>query len=342
MSDSSASGFRGLRLTNTLTRAKEDFVPIDPANVRMYVCGPTVYDFAHIGNARPVIVFDVLFRLLRHLYGADHVTYVRNITDVDDKINAAASEAGVPIETITGKYAAIYREDMARLGVTPPDVEPLATGHIAQIIAMCESLIAAGHAYAAQGHVLFDVGSFADYGKLSGRSTDELIAGARIDVAPYKKNPADFVLWKPSGADLPGWDSPWGCGRPGWHIECSAMAAAHLGETIDIHAGGVDLVFPHHENEIAQSRCAHGTPVFARFWLHNGMLTFGGAKMSKSIGNVVDPDTLIDEYGLGPVRYFFLREVSYGQDGSYSTDAIVARINADLANEFGNLAQRTL
>lgn len=322
-----------LRLHNSLTRSVEEFRPADPDRVTMYLCGPTVYSFVHIGNARGPVVFDVLARVLRRKY--PRLVYARNITDVDDKINAAASEAGVPIETITGKYAAIYREDMARLGVTPPDVEPLATGHIAQIIAMCESLIAAGHAYAAQGHVLFDVGSFADYGKLSGRSTDELIAGARIDVAPYKKNPADFVLWKPSGADLPGWDSPWGRGRPGWHIECSAMAAAHLGETIDIHAGGVDLVFPHHENEIAQSRCAHGTPVFARFWLHNGMLTFGGAKMSKSIGNVKQLHALLEQYPPEALRYALL-SAHYRQPLDWS-ETLIEQSIATLDRLYGTL-----
>ncbi|HKV65134.1 MAG TPA: cysteine--tRNA ligase, partial [Rhodanobacteraceae bacterium] len=241
-----------LRLHNSLTRRVELFVPTDSDRVTMYLCGPTVYSYVHIGNARGPVVFDVLARLLRRTYG---LVYARNITDVDDKINAAALEAGLPITAITDQYAAIYREDMARLGVAPPDVEPVATQHIAAILAMCENLMASGHAYAAEGHVLFDVAKFPDYGKLSGRSTDEMIAGARIEVAPYKRNPADFVLWKPSTAEQPGWDSPWGRGRPGWHIECSAMAAAHLGETIDIHAGGVDLVFPHHENEIAQSTC---------------------------------------------------------------------------------------
>jgi cysteinyl-tRNA synthetase len=292
-----------LRLYNSLTRRVEPFNPADPRRVTMYVCGPTVYSYVHIGNARGPVVFDVLARLLRGRYG---LVYARNITDVDDKINAAAHVASVPIATITERYAAIYREDMARLGVAPPDVEPRATEHIAAIIAMCEKLIANGCAYAADGHVLFDVARFADYGKLSGRSTDELIAGARIEVAPYKKNPADFVLWKPSTPDLPGWDSPWGRGRPGWHIECSAMAAAHLGDTIDIHAGGVDLVFPHHENEIAQSTCAHDGKTFARYWLHNGMLTFDGAKMSKSVGNVKQLHALLDQHPPEALRYALL------------------------------------
>ncbi|HEX7111430.1 MAG TPA: cysteine--tRNA ligase, partial [Mizugakiibacter sp.] len=263
-----------IRLYNTLSRQLEPFVPLDPQRVTMYVCGPTVYNYVHIGNARPPVAFGLLARLLRRHY--PKVVYARNVTDVDDKINAAAKAAGVPIGTIAERYAAAYREDMARLGVDPPDLEPHATAHIPQIIAMCERLIADGHAYAADGHVLFDVTSYPAYGQLSRRSTDEMLAGARIEVAPYKRNPGDFVLWKPSTPDLPGWDSPWGRGRPGWHIECSAMAEAHLGVTIDIHAGGNDLMFPHHENEVAQSTCAHGGKPFARYWLHNGMLTFEG------------------------------------------------------------------
>ncbi|MHB8570867.1 MAG: cysteine--tRNA ligase, partial [Metallibacterium sp.] len=261
-----------LQLHNSLTRRVEDFVPLDPQRVTLYVCGPTVYHYIHIGNARPAVVFDLLARLLRRHY--PRVVYARNITDVDDKINAAAQAAGAPIATITDRYVAAYREDIARLGVAEPDVEPCATAHIDAIVAMCRKLIASGHAYAAADHVLFNVDSFADYGKLSGRSIDEMIAGARVEVAPYKRNPADFVLWKPSAPELPGWDSPWGRGRPGWHIECSAMAEAHLGETIDIHAGGIDLQFPHHENEIAQSTCAHPDPEhpgkgkpLARYWL---------------------------------------------------------------------------
>ncbi len=322
-----------LRLYNSLSRRVETFEPIDPSRVTMYLCGPTVYSYVHIGNARGPVVFDVLARLLRRKY--PRLVYARNITDVDDKINAAAIEAGVPIAAITDRYAAIYREDMARLGVAPPDVEPLATRHIAAIVAMCESLIASGHAYAAEGHVLFDVAKFADYGKLSGRSTDELIAGARIEVAPYKKNPADFVLWKPSTPDLPGWDSPWGRGRPGWHIECSAMAAAHLGDVIDIHAGGVDLVFPHHENEIAQSRCAHGTKTFARFWLHNGMLTFGGAKMSKSVGNVKQLHALLEKYPPEALRYALL-SAHYRQPLDWS-EALIEQSIATLDRLYGTL-----
>ncbi len=282
-----------LRLYNNLHRRLQSFEPLDPERVTMYLCGPTVYDYVHIGNARGPVVFDVLARLLRRKY--PKLVYARNITDVDDKINAAAAALGVPITTITDKFTAIYRDDMARLGVVPPDSEPHATEHIPQIIAMIEQLIASGHAYAAEGHVLFSVPSFAAYGQLSRRSVEDMIAGARVEVAPYKTDAADFVLWKPSTPDLPGWNSPWGIGRPGWHIECSAMAAAHLGETIDIHAGGVDLQFPHHENEVAQSTCAHGGKVFARFWLHNGMLNFGGAKMSKSLGNVSVLHQLLDK-----------------------------------------------
>jgi cysteinyl-tRNA synthetase len=274
-----------LVLHNTLTRRKEVFEPLDSKNVRMYVCGPTVYDFAHIGNARPVIVFDVLYRLLRHTYGAKHVRYVRNITDVDDKINAAAKASGESIRSVTERTAKAFHEDVAALGALPPDVEPRATEHVAQMIDMTERLIASGHAYAADGHVLFSVASVRDYGRLSGRTRDEMIAGARVEVAPYKRDPADFVLWKPSPDDLPGWDSPWGRGRPGWHIECSAMSEAHLGETFDIHGGGLDIIFPHHENEVAQSVSAHHGKPFVRYWVHNGMLLVNGEKMSKSLGN---------------------------------------------------------
>ena len=282
-----------LRLHNTLTRQKEDFAPLDPQNVRMYVCGPTVYDYAHIGNARPVIVFDVLFRLLRHLYGDKHVVYVRNVTDVDDKINARAAEtakakaisveqARVEITTATARQ---YVEDVTALGCLPPTFTPRATEYIAQMVAMIATLVNTGFAYEAEGHVLFDVSKKADYGKLAHRSLDEMIAGARVEVAPYKKNPMDFVLWKPSDAETPGWDSPWGRGRPGWHIECSAMGEALLGQTFDIHGGGIDLMFPHHENEIAQSESAHHGHPLARYWLHNGFLQVEGEKMSKSLGN---------------------------------------------------------
>jgi len=275
-----------LRLYNTATRRKEIFEPLDPRDVRLYVCGPTVYDFAHIGNARPAIVFDVLFRLLRHTYGADHVRYVRNITDIDDKINAAAKANGESIRELTTRTAAAFHDDVAALNCLPPTVEPRATEHIPQIIAMIERLIASDHAYRAEGHVLFSIASDPDYGTLSGRSRDEMIAGARVEIAPYKKDPADFVLWKPSTAEQPGWDSPWGRGRPGWHIECSAMSDAHLGETFDIHGGGLDLIFPHHENEIAQSVRAHDGRPFVRYWLHNGFVTLEGEKMAKSVGNV--------------------------------------------------------
>ncbi|WP_424813140.1 cysteine--tRNA ligase [Roseococcus sp. YIM B11640] len=284
-----------LRFHNSLTRREEPFRALDPEHVKLYVCGPTVYDLAHLGNARPVVVFDVLARLLRRLY--PRVTYARNITDVDDKINARARESGEPISAITARTTADFHRDMAALGNLPPDVEPTATAHIAEMIAMNEKLIARGHAYAAEGHVLFSVGSFGDYGKLSGRNQDELLAGARIDVAPYKRDPGDFVLWKPSADDMPGWDSPWGRGRPGWHIECSAMSWKHLGEQFDIHGGGADLLFPHHENEVAQSRCAFGTSFMAHTWLHNGMLLVDGEKMSKSLGNFF---TLRDILAQGP------------------------------------------
>jgi cysteinyl-tRNA synthetase len=285
-----------LRLYDTLTREKRPFKPLDPARVRMYVCGPTVYDFAHIGNARPVIVFDVLFRLLRHLYGAEHVTYVRNITDVDDKINARAAEEypNLPlneaIRQVTEKTDRQFHEDVAALGCLPPTVEPRATEHIAEMKTLIERLVASGHAYVAEDHVLFSVSSMPDYGKLSKRSLDEMIAGARVDVAPYKRDAMDFVLWKPSKPGEPAWPSPSGIaapGRPGWHIECSAMSWKHLGETFDIHGGGIDLVFPHHENEIAQSRCAFHSPVMANYWMHNGFLQVEGEKMAKSEGNFI-------------------------------------------------------
>jgi cysteinyl-tRNA synthetase len=274
-----------LALYNTLTRHKDVFEPADPARVTMYVCGPTVYNYAHIGNARPAVVFDVLARLLRRLY--PKVIYARNITDIEDKIIAAAREQGVEIGVITDKYAKIYRDDMGTLGVLPPDIEPKATETIDGMIAMMERLVASGHAYAAEGHVMFNVTAYADYGHLSGRDRDDMVAGARVEVAPYKKDPADFVLWKPSTPDQPGWDSPWGRGRPGWHIECSAMVEKHLGTTIDIHGGGIDLQFPHHENEIAQSTCSHGGALFSRFWMHNGFVNIEKEKMSKSIGNVL-------------------------------------------------------
>ncbi len=276
-----------LRFHNTLTRRKEAFVPLEPGRVRLYACGPTVYDNLHIGNGRMLIVFDVLFRVLRHVYRADHVSYVRNITDVDDKINARAAERGIDIRVLTDEMITIFHADAAALGCLPPTVEPRATDHIAPMIAIMEKLIANGHAYAAEGHVLFDVPSMPDYGRLTNRTTDEQIAGARIEVAPYKRSPTDFVLWKPSTAAEPGWDSPWGRGRPGWHLECSAMSWQHLGETFDIHGGGIDLAPVHHENEIAQSRCAFGHDIMAKVWMHNGHLQVEGEKMSKSLGNFV-------------------------------------------------------
>ncbi|ETX30703.1 cysteine--tRNA ligase [Roseivivax isoporae] len=300
-----------IRLTNTRTRTKEDFAPIDPGNVRMYVCGPTVYDRAHLGNARPVVVFDVLYRLLRHVYGTDHVTYVRNFTDVDDKINARAAETGRDIAAITEETIGWFHEDMDALGALRPDHAPRATGWIAQMVEMIADLIARGHAYAAEGHVLFDVNSYDGYGRLSGRSVEDMIAGARVEVAPYKKHPMDFVLWKPSGPDLPGWDSPWGRGRPGWHIECSAMAGGLLGESFDIHGGGNDLMFPHHENEIAQSACAHPEGDFARVWLHNEMLQVEGKKMSKSLGNFFTVRDLLDDGIPGEVIRFVLLSAHY-------------------------------
>jgi cysteinyl-tRNA synthetase len=286
-----------LTLYNTLTRRKEIFEPLDPERVRLYVCGPTVYDDAHIGNARAVVVFDLLYRVLRHEYGVDHVTYVRNITDVEDKIMAAARASGQTIDQVTARTTAQFHEDMAALGNLPPDIEPRATEYIPQMIAMIERLIASGHAYRAEGHVLFRVASYAKYGALSRRSRADMIAGARVEVAPYKEDPGDFVLWKPSSPELPGWPSPWGRGRPGWHIECSAMCENTLGETFDIHGGGLDLVFPHHENEIAQSVSAHDGRPFARYWLHNGMLTVGGVKMAKSERNFI---TVRDVLGKAP------------------------------------------
>ncbi len=325
-----------LHLYNTLSRRVEPFQPQDPAGPTMYVCGPTVYNYVHIGNARGPVLFGVLAALLRRRFGG--LRYARNITDIDDKINAAAREAGTPISTVTDKYAAAYREDMAMLGVDgefAPDIEPAATDHIAEIIAMCERLIADGHAYAAEGHVLFSVASFGDYGKLSRRDPEEMLAGARIDVAPYKRDAGDFVLWKPSTDALPGWDSPWGRGRPGWHIECSAMAAAHLGETIDIHAGGIDLQFPHHENEIAQSECAHGGQVFARFWLHNGMLNFGGAKMSKSLGNIERVHDLVRTHPPEALRYALL-SAHYRQPLEWS-DGLIEQSVRTLDRLYGTL-----
>ena len=313
-----------LRLYDTLTREKRTFTPIDSARVRMYVCGPTVYDFAHIGNARPVIVFDVLFRLLRHVYGEKHVTYVRNITDVDDKINARSAELGISIRKLTEETYRNFKEDVAALGCLSPTVEPRATEHVEEMKALIERLVKSGHAYVAEDHVLFDVASMKDYGKLSNRSLDEMIAGARVEVAPFKKDPMDFVLWKPSGPGEPAWSSPSGIkkpGRPGWHIECSAMSWKHLGETFDIHGGGIDLVFPHHENEIAQSRCAFQTPVMANFWMHNGFLQVEGEKMSKSLGNFVTINDLLKDWP-GEVVRFTMLQTHYRQPMNWTLSGL--------------------
>ncbi|MCL4759937.1 MAG: cysteine--tRNA ligase [Rhodocyclaceae bacterium] len=292
-----------IRLHNTLRGQKEVFVPHDPQRVTMYVCGPTVYNFVHIGNARPVVVFDVLYRLLSRHY--PQVVYARNITDIDDKINAAAQAAGEPIRVLAERFAAAYREDMAALHALPPGVEPWATDHVPQIVALAQRLIERGHAYVAEGHVLFHVPSLPGYGKLSGRRRDEMIAGARVEVAPFKRDPADFVLWKPSTAEQPGWDSPWGVGRPGWHIECTAMIHAHLGRSIDIHGGGQDLIFPHHENEIAQGEGAYGGE-YCRYWIHNGYVTVDGEKMSKSLGNFHTVRDLLQRYPGEVIRYALL------------------------------------
>ncbi|MBL8263352.1 MAG: cysteine--tRNA ligase [Xanthomonadaceae bacterium] len=331
-----------LHLYNSLTRRVEAFEPLDPAaGPTLYVCGPTVYNYVHIGNARGPVVFGVLAALLRRRYGK--LRYARNITDVDDKINAAALEQGVPISTITDKFASAYRDDMAALGVSgdfAPDIEPAATAHIPHMIAMIQRLIDQGHAYAAEGHVLFAVDSFPDYGKLSRRDPEEMLAGARVEVAPYKRNPGDFVLWKPSTEGLPGWESPWSVGRPGWHIECSAMAEAHLGETIDIHAGGVDLQFPHHENEVAQSECTHkhadgSHKTFARWWMHNGMLNFGGAKMAKSVGNIQRVHDLVREQPPEALRYALL-SAHYRQPLEWS-DALIEQSIRTLDRLYGTL-----
>ena len=309
-----------ITLQNSKTRKKERFVPIDPENVRMYLCGPTVYDRAHMGNARNVIMFDVLFRLLQHVYGPEHVTYVRNFTDVDDKINQRASESGQSISAVTEETIAWYLEDMAALGNLEPNHMPRATQYIAEMITMIEGLIQKGHAYAAEGHVLFSVQSDLEYGQLSGRSVDDMIAGARVEVAPYKRDPMDFVLWKPSSSDQPGWDSPWGVGRPGWHIECSAMSHDLLGASFDIHGGGNDLLFPHHENELAQSRCAHPDHGFANYWLHNEMLQVDGKKMSKSLGNFFTVRDLLDQGYPGEVIRFVFLSTHYGKPMDW-TDA---------------------
>ncbi len=307
-----------IQLHDTLQGKKVPFEPLKEGEVTMYLCGPTVYNYAHIGNARPAVVFDLLARVLRRRF---KLTFARNITDVDDKIIAASQETGEPIADITARYARVYNADMGALGVQPPDVEPYATQHIDVMIAMIEKLIAGGHAYEAEGHVLFDVESHERYGELSKRDLREMIAGSRVEVAPYKKAAQDFVLWKPSSDDQPGWDSPWGRGRPGWHIECSAMAEKHLGETIDIHAGGQDLVFPHHENECAQSRCAHGGAPFARYWLHNGFLSVDETKMSKSLGNVLLVHDLIETIP-GEVIRLALLGAHYRQPLDWSAETI--------------------
>ncbi len=318
-----------LALYNTLARAKQPFEPLDKANVRLYVCGPTVYDYAHIGNARPVVVFDVLYRLLRRAYGPEHVTYVRNITDVDDKIIAAAEASGEAIDEITGRTTRAFHEDMAALGTLPPEREPRATEHIPEMIALIERLLERGHAYQGDGHVLFHVPSAPGYGRLSGRDRKEQIAGARVEVAPYKKDPADFVLWKPSADDLPGWPSPWGRGRPGWHLECSAMSEAHLGVPFDIHGGGLDLVFPHHENEIAQSTCAAEGAEFVRYWMHNGYLTVEGEKMSKSLGNILLVRDILNEVP-GEVARLTLLMTHYRQPLDWTTQSLrQAKANLD-------------
>ena len=318
-----------LTIYNSYSGEREVFVPHDPKRVTVYVCGPTVYNNAHIGNARPAVVFDVLVRLLRHLYGSKHVIYARNITDVDDKINAAATSEGVPISTITERYIKIYHRDVAALGVLPPNFEPRATDHIEEMKLMIERLISKGHAYESDGHVLFDVSSYPEYGALSKCNQDEIIAGARVEVAPYKKNPSDFVLWKPSVKGQPGWASIWGVGRPGWHLECSAMIESHLGETIDIHAGGRDLLFPHHENEIAQSVCAHDGKTFARYWMHNGFVNVDHEKMSKSVGNITLVSDLLDEAPGEAIRYALL-SAHYRQPLSWSSASLsLARRNLD-------------
>ena len=316
-------------LYDTMAREKREFRPADPSRVTMYVCGPTVYGRAHIGNARPAVVFDTLARLIRHIHGADSLVYARNITDVDDKIIEAARLEGVGPEVITERFERFYLEDLGALGVQPPTVAPHATAEIAGMVAMIGELIDAGHAYAAEGHVLFDVTSDPDYGALSRRDRDAMLAGARVEVAPYKRSPGDFVLWKPSAPEVIGWDSPWGRGRPGWHIECSAMIREHLGQTIDIHGGGIDLIFPHHENEIAQSRCAHGGAPLANYWLHNGFVDFAAEKMSKSLGNVVLVNELLEQGQRGEVLRLALLSGHYRQPLPW-TEALMAQSKATL------------
>ena len=318
-----------IRLYDTMTREKRPFVPLNPQRITMYVCGPTVYGRAHIGNARPAVVFDTLARLIRHEFGAKSLVYARNVTDVDDKIIAAAEKEGVDPSVITERYERHYLEDMGALGVIPPDIAPHATQEIPAMIAMIERLIETGHAYEAMGHVLFSVPSDADYGALSRRDREAMLAGARVEVAPYKRDPADFVLWKPSDEGVVGWDSPWGRGRPGWHVECSAMIERHLGETIDIHGGGLDLIFPHHENEVAQSRCAHGGLPLARYWVHNGFVDMGSEKMSKSLGNIVTPAELLEQGHRGETLRLALLSAHYRQPLSW-TDEVVVQAKATL------------
>jgi cysteinyl-tRNA synthetase len=325
-----------LVIYNTLSREKELFVPLDAGHVRLYVCGPTVYDYVHIGNARPVVAFDVLYRLLRRRYR--RVTYVRNITDIDDRIMVRAADNGETIEALTTRTADAYQGDMRRLGALVPDVEPRATQYVGDMIGMIGRLVDKGHAYAAEGHVLFSVPSMSDYGRLSRRTRDELIAGARVEVAPYKKDPADFVLWKPSTDEQPGWPSPWGRGRPGWHIECSAMSAKHLGETFDIHGGGLDLIFPHHENEIAQSRSAFGHAIMAKYWMHNGFLNISGEKMSKSLGNFFTVHELLDQYPAEAIRLLLL-SAHYRQPLDFTHDGL-QQAKATLDRWYGGLRGR--
>jgi len=329
-----------IRLYDTMAREKRDFVPADPNRITMYVCGPTVYGRAHIGNARPAVVFDTLRRLIRHHYGPDSLVYARNVTDVDDKIIASAAQEGVDTGIITERYERFYLDDMGALGVAPPDIAPHATGEIEPMVAMIGALIASGHAYAAEGHVLFSVASDKEYGALSRRDRDAMIAGARVEVAPYKRDPADFVLWKPSTAEVVGWDSPWGRGRPGWHIECSAMIRAHLGETIDIHGGGLDLIFPHHENEIAQSRCAHGGAPLANYWVHNGFVDMGAEKMSKSLGNVVLVNELLDAGHKGEVLRLALLSGHYRSPLPW-TESLIAQSKATLDGLYRAAADAT-
>ena len=335
-----------IRLHDTLARQKREFVPQDPKRITMYVCGPTVYGRAHIGNARPAVVFDTLSRLIRHEFGEGSLVYARNVTDVDDKIIAAADAEGVEPSVITERYERFYLEDMRALGVRDPDIAPHATREIGSMIALMERLVATGHAYAAEGHVLFSVPSDPDYGVLSKRDREQMIAGARVEVAPYKRDPADFVLWKPSDPEVIGWDSPWGRGRPGWHLECSAMIEAHLGTTIDIHGGGLDLIFPHHENEIAQSCCAHGAPL-ARYWVHNGFVDMGAEKMSKSLGNIVTPEQLLKSHK-GETLRLALLSAHYRQPLPW-TESLIEQAKATLdglyrrsADEAGEVDQGVL